>query len=213
MKHSFEDYHNFLINLSEDSYPHWNGTFIQKNPLDLWTYIEIIQKVKPSIIIETGTYKGGSAEFFHDIQKQYNTKNKFMGIVITIDNDPKVQIDTSGIIQIIGLSQDSAVIDKVKCHIIKKDTVMISLDAGHTPDEVFTELVNYAPMVTPGSYIVVEDTHLGTIIGKDLAGPSEAVQMFLNTTDDFEVDLNCERFGISYNHGGWLKRKGIKNEN
>lgn len=203
----FDQYHNYLIQLPEESYPHWRGTFIQKNPLDLWIYTELIQKVKPSIIIETGTYKGGSAKFFSDIQKTI----QLQGTVLTIDikqdltwPDFRTYPD---IIFLKGQSQSSQIIKTASSYIFQDDIVMISLDAGHSPEEVFTELVNYSPFVTLGSYIVVEDTHVGQDnYGKGIPGPKEAVDMFLNTTDKFVADKSCERFGVTYNPGGWLKR-------
>lgn len=219
MQEVFNKYHKFLVNLAEEDYPHWQGVFIQKNPLDLWSYAEIILKVAPDIIIETGTYRGGSAVFFSDIQRIV----KPSGIVISIDKHNKPgpkpfyvmssripkeleKIDCTGIEFLQGVSQDPEILAQVKELIDPDMSVMVSLDAGHTPEEVFIELVNYSPLVTKGSYIVVEDTHLGTIIAKDEIGPTKAIEMFLNTTDNFKSDPHYERFGVSYNHGGWLKK-------
>lgn len=200
----FDQYHNHLIQLPKDSYPHWKGRFIQKNPLDLWTYIELIHRVKPDVIIETGTYEGGSATFFSDIQQSINTR----GSVLTIDKqEPTKKLDNIHIFQLIGRSQDPKIVNKVVKFCFPDESVMVSLDAGHSTEEVFTELVIYSPLVTLGSYIVVEDTHVGQDnYGKGISGPKEAVDMFLNSTDKFIADKYCERFGVTYNPGGWLKR-------
>ena len=213
----FDKYHKFFVNLKEEDYPHWQGVFIQKNPLDLWAYAEIILKTAPDVIIETGTFRGGSALFFSDIQQIM----KPGGIVISIDSRNRLdsrsrmssripedleKVDTSFITFLRGYSYSSHLLQRVKGLIDPDLSVMVSLDAAHSPDEVFLEIINYSPLVTKGCYLVVEDTHLGTIIAKDEKGPTKAVEMFLNTTDNFEVDPHCERFGVTYNPGGWLKR-------
>ena len=146
----FDQYHNHLIALPEGDYPHWQGIFIQKNPLDLWNYAEIIQKVAPDVIIETGTYKGGSALFFSDIQQTVNPS----GIVISIDQANKhnsqnimssrvpselEKIDCNRITFLQGYSQDTTIIEEVRSLIIPGMTIMVSLDAGHTAEEVVTE--------------------------------------------------------------------------
>jgi len=42
----------------------WMGVPAQKNPLDAWIYQEIIFAVKPDIILEIGSYAGGSTLYF-----------------------------------------------------------------------------------------------------------------------------------------------------
>ena len=42
----------------------WLGVPIVKCPLDLWIYQEIMCAVRPDVVVETGTYRGGSALFF-----------------------------------------------------------------------------------------------------------------------------------------------------
>jgi cephalosporin hydroxylase len=66
----------------------------------------------------------------------------------------------------------------------------------------------YSRFVTPGSYLVVEDTNVNGHPSFPAHGPGpwEAVQEFLASTDAFEVDRNCERFLLTFNPGGWLRR-------
>ena len=87
-------------------------------------------------------------------------------------------------------------------------SVMLSHDAGHLTHEVFADLELYAPLVTRGCYCVVEDTNIqGNPLGHEgVLGPLTAVQEFLNSHPEFEVDESCERFQVTFNPGGWLRR-------
>jgi cephalosporin hydroxylase len=75
---------------------------------------------------------------------------------------------------------------------------------------VLAELRAYAPMVTPGSDLVVEDTNVnGHPVYEGFGpGPMEAVQDFLEERDDFEVDRSREKFLFTFNPGGWLRKLG-----
>ena len=75
-------------------------------------------------------------------------------------------------------------------------------------DHVVEELRAYAPLVTPGSYVVVEDTCVnGHPVLPDFGpGPMEAVAEFLRDNGDFEVDRTKEKFLMTFNPGGFLKR-------
>src|SRR5688500_13218721 len=42
---------------------YWMGTPLMKCPLYLWIYQEMIYEIKPDVIIECGTNKGGSAKY------------------------------------------------------------------------------------------------------------------------------------------------------
>jgi cephalosporin hydroxylase len=84
---------------------------------------------------------------------------------------------------------------------------MVILDSDHTEPHVRRELELYSPLVTPGSYLVVEDTNVnGHPVFPDFGpGPMEAVVDFLASTDDFEVDPDMERHLMSFNPNGWLR--------
>src|SRR5829696_3632865 len=66
------------------------------------------------------------------------------------------------------------------------------------------------PLVTPGSYLVVEDTNVNghPVYEAFGPGPMEAVQDFLKERDDFEVDRSREKFLFTFNPGGWLRKLG-----
>ena len=85
---------------------------------------------------------------------------------------------------------------------------MVILDSDHTRDHVLRELELYAPLVTPGSYLVVEDTNInGHPVAPEFGpGPMEAVEAFLETTDEFEVDRAREKLMLTFNPSGYLRR-------
>ncbi len=88
------------------------------------------------------------------------------------------------------------------------ETVLVVLDSDHSHDHVLAELRAYAPLVTPDSYLVVEDTNVnGHPVYEEFGpGPMEAVQDFLKENDTFAVDVTREKFLLTFNPGGWLKK-------
>jgi cephalosporin hydroxylase len=85
---------------------------------------------------------------------------------------------------------------------------MVTLDSDHHAAHVAEELRLYSQLVTPGSYLVVEDTHFNgyPILPKFGPGPHEAVDAFLRSNPDFTRDGSREKFGMTFNPGGWLRR-------
>ncbi len=205
---AIDTYHRLIYSLHEDEYAHWMGVLIRKTPLDLWIYAELIHRVQPDVIIETGTGKGGSALFFSAMQRMVKPE----GTVVTIDEKPCPDSIArhDGIVHHEGQSQDPNTKTIVEGRVDEGDVVMVSLDAGHLTHEVLVELEWYAPLVTPGSYCVVEDTNIeGNPIGHEgVNGPGKAVKEYLRWHhDEFEADELCERFKLTFNPGGWLRRR------
>ena len=86
---------------------------------------------------------------------------------------------------------------------------MVVLDSDHTRDHVAEELRLYAPLVTSGCYLVVEDTNVNgnPVLPEFGPGPQEAVAEFLAQTDDFEVDHEREKLMLTFNPNGYLRRR------
>ena len=85
---------------------------------------------------------------------------------------------------------------------------MVILDSAHDKDHVAEELRAYSPLLTVGSYLVVEDTHLNSNpIRADFGpGPREAVEEFLRDNTSFEVGPIGQKFLMTFNSGGYLRR-------
>ena len=184
----------------------WMGVPAQKCPLDLWIYQEIIQEIKPDLIIETGTCYGGSALFLSQMCDLVGN-----GKVITIDVKP-LDVETrpnhERLCYRTGSSIDPDVVRSVGASAALARTVMVILDSDHSRDYVVEEMQCYAPFVTRGSYLVVEDTDVnGHPICPDHGpGPAEAVAAFLASHPEFEVDTSREKFMLTQNPGGYLRR-------
>lgn len=181
----------------------WRGTKIIKCPMDLFIYQEIIHRVKPGAIIETGTCFGGSALFLGDMCEIMGK-----GRVMTIDvRKPRRPIKHNRVKTYTGSSTDPKTMVHVKAFLKKNPgPVLVILDSDHRMNHVLKEIALYGPLVTPGSYLIVEDTNLNQDVRKDHGpGPHEAVEAFLPTQTRFERDATCERLHATFNPGGYLK--------
>jgi len=182
----------------------WHGHQILKFPLDMWIYQEIIWQIKPDYIIETGTFKGGSALYYAHL---FDLQDK--GEVITIDiNERKNQPKHPRIHYLRGSSIDQMIYDQVKSMVGEDKVVIVILDSDHSRDHVFQEMNLWNTMVTANSYMIVEDSNVnGFPVRPDFGpGPMEAINDFLNTNKLFTIDLSMEKFFMTQNPRGYLKK-------
>lgn len=86
--------------------------------------------------------------------------------------------------------------------------VLVILDSDHHAEHVRAECELYGPLVTIGSYLIVEDTNINghPIPWGEGPGPAEAVAGFLAEHPEFKADCSRERFLVTFNPGGYLKR-------
>jgi cephalosporin hydroxylase len=187
----------------------WMGRRIQKNPLDLFIYAEIAYEVKPKVVIETGSFFGGSAIFWADIMKLIHGDDS--GKVISIDVN-KMEPTDRNVDFIQGSSLDPNIVNTVNSLIGPNDTVLVNLDSLHDMEHVHHEMDIYHNFVTSGSYMIVED---GIINGHPThleygPGPYEACELFLSEHPEFEVDLSRERLIVTANPRGFLRKIGEK---
>jgi len=181
----------------------WRGVPVCKPPTDLWVYQELIHILKPDLIIETGSFAGGSALFMHDTMKL----NGQYGWVISIDTNMAHVHETaksSTIKFLLASSTSFEAISFIKAHIAAYDAkrVMVILDSDHEKDHVLKELEIYAPLVTKGSALIVEDT------GNHEGARSAAEEWYLNQPGKYEFrkDYMCEKFMLTFNRDGYFER-------
>lgn len=187
---------------------YWMGAKAMKNPLDAWIYQEIIYSVKPDIIIEIGSANGGGTLYLAHLLDIIG-----QGKIISIDIDrTNYNIKHDRIITITGNSSSSEVVEKI-FKLCQNKSVLIIHDGDHSEKHVLKDLQCYSNLVSIGSYFIVEDgiidlfrpgNGMGTLIFSD--GPLVAVEKFLSENNNFIVDKKCERYLITYNPKGFLKR-------
>lgn len=182
----------------------WLGHTTLKYPTDLWAYQEIIAEVRPAVVLETGTFKGGSALFVATVLDSLDE-----GRVISVDlSHPDSLPRHPRITYVEGSSIAPEVVEHIKQDIGDDGPVMVILDSDHSRDHVLAELRAYAGLVAPGSYLIVEDTTVNgnPVLPHHGPGPAEAVERFLAENDAFEPDPSREEMLLTQNPGGFLRR-------
>lgn len=187
------------------SFTRWMGVPALKSPCDLFALADIITSIKPALIVETGTAYGGSALFMAHVCDGVGS-----GSIITIDIEPHHDLPRHPRITYrLGASLSPEIVAYVRDRAARCDgPVLVILDADHHEASVAAELATYAPLVTPDSFVIVEDTNVNghPILPEHGPGPWEAVQVFLAAHPEFVADPLPERYLVSMHPGGWLRR-------
>lgn len=182
----------------------WLGAPILKNPFDIWIYQELIYRVRPDLIIECGTFEGGSAYYYAQLCELLGH-----GRVITIDTQPKASRPTHPrLTYYLGSSTADATLEYLRSQIAPDDVVLVNLDSDHSRDHVLAEMRIYSKLVSLGSYLIVEDSNLHGHPVRPLHGPGplEAIRQFLKENPAFEIDRGCEKHYLTFNPEGYLRR-------
>ncbi|MGB9365888.1 MAG: CmcI family methyltransferase [Xanthobacteraceae bacterium] len=182
----------------------WFGYLMLKCPLDLWIYQEIIVKTRPDVIVETGTFAGGSALYMAMLLDQLDH-----GRIVTVDIEERAgRPQHPRVTYLSGSSTAGDVIDRVHAAVGSARALVI-LDSDHSAGHVYDEMVAYGPLVQVGDYMIVEDTNVNghPAYPEFGPGPMEAVDRFMAETDEFVIDPRCERFMMTLNPRGYLRRQ------
>jgi cephalosporin hydroxylase len=147
-------------------YTHFLGVGMMKCPNDLWMYQAIMTKLRPTTIIETGTYQGASALWFAYLMDMLGIDG---GRVFTVDFEDhrnNAQVLHPRISFLGGNSVDPELVEAIKLQIIP-GPLLVCLDSDHSAKHVREELELYAPLCKVGDWLIVEDTNVGWTDGKD----------------------------------------------
>jgi cephalosporin hydroxylase len=179
----------------------YKGVAVWKNVLDLWVYQEIIHETRPEVVVEIGCKYGGSALWFADLMRTVGP-----GRVVAVDLiQPAVGLPEN-VHFIQGDSVSSQTVARVR-DLCRGQRTMVVADSDHAADHVLQELRLYGPLVAPGHYFVVEDGVVDALgWEKFTPGPAVAVRRFLGENSHFVVDRSREKFGLTYNPDGFLRR-------
>lgn len=212
------------------------GRPIIQLPQDMVAVQELIWKIKPDLVIETGIAHGGSLILSASMLALLDyckaveagvpldpkaTKRRVLGIDIDIRAHNRAAIEAHPMAHRIDMLQGSSIapeiIAEVHARAAKHQRVLVFLDSNHTHDHVLAELEAYAPLVSPGSYCVVFDTVIEDLpagmypdrpwdVGNN---PKTAVREFLSHNKAFEIDKDMDaKLLISVAPDGYLRRTG-----
>lgn len=177
-----------------------------KNPLDFWIYQELISSVQPDVIVEIGNFRGGSL-----LALAHLCDARGKGRVIGVDVDQK---EIAGAVRAhprISFIEGDAVekVSDVRQATGKSDSVMVIEDSSHTYENTLAVMRAYSDVVSPGSYLIVEDgnCHHGLDLGPS-PGPYEAITEFMRDNSQFVIDRECESFFLTWNPRGYLRKVG-----
>jgi len=195
-------YRRWLVDRADTKNLSWFGHLLFKCPLDLWIYQELLVRTKPDFILETGTFKGGSALYLASILDQLEH-----GQLISVDvKHPPRLPEHPRVSYLLGSSTDAAIVAEVKARIGGARALVI-LDSDHREPHVYDELCVYNSLVQKGDYLIVEDTNVNghPAYREHGPGPMEALDRFLAENDRFEIDHSANRFLMTLNPRGYLK--------
>lgn len=227
----------WMMSVGEGNYCYnfaWLGRPIIQYPQDICAMQELIWKVQPDLIIETGIAHGGSLIFSASMlalldyceAQQTGTvldpakpKRKVLGIDIDIRTHNRQEIEAhpmaSRIQMIEGSSIDPSIVQQVYAIKDNYQRILICLDSNHTHDHVLAELKAYAPLTSLGSYCIVLDTAIEDCPADIFSdrpwgvgnSPKTAVWEYLKAHPEFEIDKSIQhKLLITVAPDGYLKR-------
>ena len=194
----------------------WLGIPIIQLPEDIVMVQELIWKVRPEVVIETGVAHGGGLVLYASVLELLG-RGRVVGVDVEIRKYNRLAIESHPLAHRIHLVEGSSVepetVDQVRSLVGSDQGTMVMLDSNHSRDHVRHELELYAPFVSPGSYVVVFDEVMPMVAdapnakpGWDRDNPLEAVRDFLGTHPEFVIDPAYERLRTTYCRSGFLRR-------
>ncbi|HTD38717.1 MAG TPA: CmcI family methyltransferase [Candidatus Limnocylindrales bacterium] len=195
----------------------WCGVLILKSVLDLWNYQEIIVALRPSLIIEFGSFAGGSALFFAHVLRAA----RIDGRVLTVDVDQSRTASAARDEPLIEFLQASSVAPEALQRIdaLRREhpgPAFFILDSDHAEAHVYAELLALRPRTREGDVVIVEDTNINghPVLPVFGPGPYEALHRYLaDYPGDYMIDAAREsKFGFSFACDGFLIRSGHAND-
>lgn len=211
----------------DQGYPYtfsWMGRPVIQLPEDMIRIQEVIFRVQPDVIIETGVAHGGSLIYYATLCKALG-KGRVVGVDIEIRPHNRAAIEAHELASYITLIEGDSVgtdtLARVNQLIGPGDVVLVILDSCHTKSHVQKELNAYHGLVTAGSYIIATDgimLDLGDVPRGDpdweWDNPTAAAADFARTHPEFELGQPAWPFnesGLEQNvthwPGAWLRRR------
>ncbi len=196
--------------------PTWLGRPIIQFANDVVVTQELLWKVKPDLVIETGVAHGGSLILSASIQ-QLLGEGRVIGVDIEVRPHNRKAIEEHPLAHRVELIEGSSIapetVAAVKARVQGAKRIMVILDSNHSAEHVRTEMNLYAELVSPGSYMIVQDGAQAWVsdIPRGKAEwkndhPLIAIDGFLAENADFEIDESCTRLGVTSSPRGYLRK-------
>jgi cephalosporin hydroxylase len=206
-----ESYHRWYYDSAIWTQITYKGIPVLKWVGDLWNYQEIIHRLRPRLIVEFGSYNGGSAVYFAELIRQIWPDGKVLAVDIDFSRLHETAKTHPAIEWMEASTADPAVSDRIRA--LRENIsgpVFFILDSDHTKPHVLAELEKVRLVTRPGDYVVVED---GNINGHPVLpgwgeGPYEALEEYFSRhPGDYERDDKQEcKFGFTFAPRGYLVR-------
>ncbi len=176
-------------------------------PEDMIRIQEVLYRVKPDVVIETGVAHGGSLIFYASLFKAMG-KGRVIGVDIEIRPHNRKAIEAHELKPYIELIEGSSIhpstVSAVKGMVKANERCLVILDSNHTRDHVRAELEAYHDLVAQGSYIVATDGSMRDLHDVPRGNPEwvkdnpcEAAADFLKTHKDFVLEQPAWPFNES----------------
>ncbi|MEW6533341.1 MAG: CmcI family methyltransferase [Thermodesulfobacteriota bacterium] len=195
----------------------WLGVKVIQFPQDMMAMQEIVWKVKPDLIIETGVAKGGMLIFYASLLELLGGNGLALGIEVELRPDSRTIIRDHPMAKRIQVVEGSSTFPEVVSiateYARNRDRVIVSLDSSHEHAHVLEELRLYSPLVRKGGYVVVFDTAVDDMPADFFPdrpwgpgnSPKTAVTEFLKRNDRFVIDRSLEeKLLVTTNPNGYL---------
>lgn len=210
-------YHSWYYDSKIWMTTNWLGVSCQKSVQDLWNYQEILTALRPALIVEFGTYSGGSALYFSTVLRALHAPGAFRILTVDIDHTPlHLSVRAVPEIECMLASSGSIAVNQRISGLRTQfaGPVFFILDSDHHAVHVFEELVSLRDITRPGDYVVVED---GNINGHPVLpgwgdGPWEAIERYRKEfPHDYQRDESREaKFGWTFAPRGFLIRQATQ---
>ncbi len=196
--------------------PTWLGRPIIQFANDVVAMQELIFKVQPDLIIETGVAHGGSLVLSASIL-QLLGRGKVIGVDIEIRKHNREALDAHFLRPRIDLIEGSSIAPEIVAQVKEraKDAkcVMVVLDSNHSAEHVRAEMELYGPLVTTGSYLVAHDGAQAWVYDIPRGKPEWkndhpliAIDGFVSAHPNFQIDHHYTRLGVTSSPRGYVKK-------
>ncbi len=164
----------------------WMGMPTSTPPTDLWNYQEILHGSRPELVVARATPNAGYLSTLGQLAD--------CGEVFAWEGHE-------------GGDGERRRLDTVAERARGKSSVMVVLGSGDLHAHLPAQLRRLGALVTPGNYLIVEDTSSGSAHPEARSAAVAAIAEFVEKDRSFFVDRAPEKFYLTFNAGGYLRRR------